>query len=168
MSDPGLHEAVRHDGHSTLKMKRNEHHYDDQIRAFMTLSVTMASVLWKWKEMYIITMIRSRPSRRCLSRWHQYSENEKKFTSLRLVCLNGQILSDNWTTLLDNWNNFVEKRKPQPAESSSCLATRWFKLSDQGAARLKLGRGIIDQDIGSWKVYSKHWWNSVLIRCLCL
>ena len=50
----------------------------DQIPTFTTLSVTMASVFWKWKEIYIITMIRSRPSQRCPSRWHQYSENEKK------------------------------------------------------------------------------------------
>ena len=28
-------------------------------------------------------MIRFRPSQRCLLRWHQYSENEKKCTSLR-------------------------------------------------------------------------------------
>ena len=55
----------------------------DQILAFTTLSVIMASILWKWKEMYIITMIRSGPSRCCPSRWHQYSENEKKCTSLR-------------------------------------------------------------------------------------
>ena len=82
-SDPGLHDAVRHDGISTLKMKRNVHHYDDQIPAITKLSVTMASVLWKWKEMYISTMIRSRPSRRCPSRWYQYSKIKKKCTSLQ-------------------------------------------------------------------------------------
>ena len=50
-SDPGLHDAVRHDGISTLKIKRNVHHYNDQILAFMTRAPENFKLAGNWPKM---------------------------------------------------------------------------------------------------------------------